>query len=273
MLLSLAIPADSLPSPSPSTVRLQGFDCQRPIQTRVIQAESACNRADIQGHSEPEVVQIIQRVPVHRFVGYKCKLRTTLRAHFCGFDSYTQELPTGHTARPTKISREQCHKAVTEHKYVAEDGKTHEVSSPGFSSFQIQRAGEERFHAGEMRCQGESLHLDGRFLRDVIAELEVQLEITREELEVQDHKVMSLADREELACGWSSAGCAGPTETFIWETGSTPCMFQAVSVGHGRWNADRSLFPFGHIRGGRQKCGFATPVRRQRRIRDGYTVP
>ena len=154
---------------SQNAVQLRGFSCDRPQSSRVLSYRGACSATDAVLTEEAQL-QVIQHVPRFEIPAYRCRLTRDLAISYCGFSSYTQHLPFGYYGQSYALTREECRMAVQEKRFKTVLGVYKELKVPGLTAFQEIIAGEERFEAGVVTCVGEHAHLQGRFLKGVVAE-------------------------------------------------------------------------------------------------------
>ena len=187
-------------------------------------------------------LQVIQHVPRFEIPAYKCKLTRDLAISYCGFSSYTQHLPFGYYGQSYALTREECRMAVQEKRFKTVLGVYKELKVPGLTAFQEIIAGEERFEAGVVTCVGEHAHLQGRFLKGVVAEQSYKLVVEEETIISHRGRLTAESDNAEVACSLASQGCQGAESTYWWGTSTEPCMYKHVTHAVGDWDAAGRLF-------------------------------
>ena len=227
------------PDPEPS---LRAWDCSTPTQSRILDSGTVCEAGQDNAAGVNRRIQVIQVQSQYRLPGYKCKLSESLHVSYCGISSYTQAIPFGYTMRPKKLTREECRRAVRDRKYKTPTGESHEVQIPGFTSFKVQVAGLETLTEGVLHCQGETMRVNGRYLKNIVAEAELHLTIEEETFEISQERVTVIRDQTQVDCALGALGCAGSLATYIWPAKPAPCSYRHVTNAQGAWDESRRRF-------------------------------
>ena len=93
-----------------------------------------------------------------------------------------------------------------------------------------------------MRCQGESRHINGHWLKSLIMEEQLKVMTTQEKYMELNGKVQSEMDRVDMECEVTQGGCVRGHKTFIWTLVTGNCPFQTVTAVTGTLDDDSHLF-------------------------------
>ena len=93
--------------------------------------------------------------------------------------------------------------------------------------------GEEHLTKGVVSCMGEDAHVEGVFLRGVIAERRFRLVVEEETFIYDMQQLVAESDETAVECPLAARGCAGAQETFYWETAAAPCTYRHVTSAQG----------------------------------------
>ena len=190
----------------------------------------------------PAQVTLIQRNRAVQINGFRCSVLSSLSTHYCGWLSYTQALPLGYVSVPQKLTGQECAEIVAKKAWTMRDRVTRTVKVPGLNQYQIQALGEEKFDKGVLTCQGQDARINGKFMKDIIAEREVQLLVEEEEFAAVGKEVEALTSRTKLACLASKGACAGEKTTFVWPPPRKECMLRRVSNLQGHYEGEGQLY-------------------------------
>ena len=185
--------------------------------------------------------ELIQVVDKTEFEGWRCQVSSSLSVLFCGFDSYTQTVPAGHHNRPERIAAADCARLVETQEYIPSNGKPQKIVAPGLTSFKVLEAGSEDTSRGVMHCQGENYHIDGVMWREVLAEREYNVQVTKESFIHKNDILESVTSGVTIECLLREGGCAGSTSTFVWHLPAKSCLFESIQLFRGFWRIPNSL--------------------------------
>ena len=217
------------------------YDCAVPRSTRVFQSERKCTLAT-EEMMEMEPATIYQEIAETRMKGFMCRSTITTHVRYCGVFSYTQTLPLDITAEPVKVTAEECREWTRERAKQTQDGEKHIISVPGITEIFVQTAGAETIEGGTMRYQGENVHLKGQFLKDVVMEETIRIEIREENFVAVKDEIIAVRDGVQIQCHPKDRQCAGEEKTYVWEEPDTTYQLRTVSRIRGRKNTEKNLF-------------------------------
>ena len=194
------------------------------------------------GAGQARSAQIYQHVPEMRPRGWSCQLVATSHVCYCGFESYTQTIPSGVTEESQSVSLANCTSMIEKKTATLEDGKTHRIKVPGETQLFVQVAGSEVIANGVMTCQGKSKHINRYWLKNFIVEEQIKILITQEEYVELNRKVQLETDRINMECDATQGGCVGGHKMFIWTPVTGNCPFQKVTTVTGTLDDDSHHF-------------------------------
>ena len=202
---------------------MTGYDCGTPVQTIITRKDWQCTMY----RDKPKVTKsiLIQKEIELTLQGFKCAVVHTRRVHYCGIWSYTQSIPVGYKALPKRVSVAECQAMVRQQYYTEGGDKKYPLSVPGLTNLNLQRAGSERISDGQLRCDGADIQESEVFLKSVVVEEQLSVEITKEEYHAVDNTVEAIFSRTIVLCAVDAKGCAGPKETFIWNKPRHDCTY------------------------------------------------
>ena len=218
-----------------------GYDCLRPISSRVITAETACvmEQPDLGRATRAWVLQSRRET---RPRGWKCTAQFQRIVNYCGIASYTQAIPVADEAEDMHLDAGTCWSLVHKGVYRGPDGTKKPLAVPGRTTLSYITAGTANFSSGKMYCQGEDKRVGGRFLKDVLINEKITITISQEEYVELEGKMEAVTDRQKMACPASAGACAGVEGTYVWRADPNQCDVQLVTALDGQFNADQMIY-------------------------------
>jgi hypothetical protein len=187
--------------------------------------------------SDPELpgettnVKIVQLVENEELRGYKCRITSHKKSYYCGLLSYSKPILSAEREETLMVSASTCGEMANTRRFVTPQTRHSEtIAVPGRSYIMEFEVGYQTASNSVIKCQGESVLMDGSIQKNIVQHTEFQVTIEEEIFQKQGDKVLAMSSSEILSCNphGPARGCVGAMHTYTWNPPESTCTFRIV---------------------------------------------